>query len=639
MTVSAKAGRYELIEEIGRGAMGIVYRANDPVIGRPVAVKTMRLANAGGGLSHDELLARFQTEARAAGRLTHPNMVVVYDAGEEDGLLYITMELVEGPSLQALIEAKQTFPLPRVLRLIEQACSALDFAHQHNIIHRDIKPANLMLTPDDTLKITDFGTAKILQYGAMQTAQIIGTPSYMSPEQIKGRPVDGRSDIFSLGVVLYELLTGQKPFPGDSVTTVIYKIVNENPVPAQQLDSSIHPGLSAVIAKALAKPVEERFQTCREFIEALQNYSQHRDASTEATMVLPAAMQRIAGQGARTSPQPQAVRSAGAASTFARSQNVARAPHFGLPEAAPEKKRGSFWLVLLLLALIGAAGYQVLPAVREIWQRSQADRDAAELALRQTSLIEKASSAVSSSAATASSRSASEPAPPAAAATEAPSTSTSQAASPAPAETAPPRSLEPPAAAAKPVKPAAGASSATAEKSPAPRPQDVPQSAPSKPAAQPQPTDTAASRYRRSAPAVATPYKPSRPPASQAATAWQRRISGILAESDIADQVQVVATGNTLTLTGTLRLPQHRRLLARLRNIPDSIQIIDDIEYTDERATDGATAPDAPDSAPSSQSPVGVPAADRRPLRSCSPGNVSGHRAGATSYPYASYRS
>ena len=287
MTASAKAGRYELIEEIGRGAMGIVYRASDPVIGRPVAVKTMRLANAGSGLSHDELLARFQTEARAAGRLTHPNIVVVYDAGEEDGLLYITMELVEGPSLQALIEAKQTFPLPRVLRLIEQACSALDFAHQHNIIHRDIKPANLMLTQDDTLKITDFGTAKILQFGAAQTAQIIGTPSYMSPEQIKGRPVDGRSDIFSLGVVLYEMLTGQKPFPGDSVTTVIYKIVNENPVPARELDSSIHPGLSAVIAKALAKPVEERFQTCREFIEALQNYDHYRGGSTEATMILP----------------------------------------------------------------------------------------------------------------------------------------------------------------------------------------------------------------------------------------------------------------------------------------------------------------------------------------------------------------
>jgi serine/threonine protein kinase len=215
MTASAKAGRYELLEELGRGAMGVVYRAHDPVIGRAVAVKTMRLAQPGSGMSHEELLSRFQTEARAAGRLTHPNIVVVYDAGEEDGLLYITMELVEGPSLQAQIDARHMFPLPRVLRLMQQACSALDFAHQHKIIHRDIKPANLMLAPDDTLKITDFGTAKILQFGAMQTAQIIGTPSYMSPEQIKGRPVDGRSDIFSLGVVLYELVTGQKPFPGE----------------------------------------------------------------------------------------------------------------------------------------------------------------------------------------------------------------------------------------------------------------------------------------------------------------------------------------------------------------------------------------------------------------------------------------
>ena len=286
MTTSAKAGRYELLEELGRGAMGVVYRANDPVIGRTVAVKTMRLAQPGSGMSHDELVSRFQTEARAAGRPTHPNIVVVYDAGEEDGLLYITMELVEGPSLQAQIESRQAFPLPRVLRLMQQACSALDFAHQHKIIHRDIKPANLMLTPDDTLKITDFGTAKILQFGAMQTAQIIGTPSYMSPEQIKGRPVDGRSDIFSLGVVLYELVTGAKPFPGESVTTVIYKIVNENPIPPREFDSSIHPGLSAIITRALAKPVEARFQTCREFLEALENYRDFTNARAEDTVVL-----------------------------------------------------------------------------------------------------------------------------------------------------------------------------------------------------------------------------------------------------------------------------------------------------------------------------------------------------------------
>src|SRR5580700_8245435 len=157
MATMVKAGRYEILGELGRGAMGVVYRATDPVIGRTVAVKTIRLTEEGTGLTRPELLSRFQTEARAAGRLTHPNIVVVYDAGEEDGVLYITMELVEGPSLQNLIEAGHPFALPRILRLMEQACAALDYAHQHNIVHRDIKPANMMLAADDTLKITDFG--------------------------------------------------------------------------------------------------------------------------------------------------------------------------------------------------------------------------------------------------------------------------------------------------------------------------------------------------------------------------------------------------------------------------------------------------------------------------------------------------
>src|SRR4029077_2309454 len=193
MTTQAKAGRYEFIDELGRGAMGVVYKAMDPVIGRTVAVKTIRLSEQGTGLSRPELLTRFQTEARAAGLLTHPNIVVVFDAGEEDGLYYITMELVEGKSLQALLDGGHAFPLPRTLRIMEQTCSALQFAHERNVIHRDIKPANLMLTPDDTVKVTDFGTAKILQFGTVQqTAHVMGTPSYMSPEQVKGRAVDGR---------------------------------------------------------------------------------------------------------------------------------------------------------------------------------------------------------------------------------------------------------------------------------------------------------------------------------------------------------------------------------------------------------------------------------------------------------------
>jgi len=298
--ILTKAGRYELREELGRGAMGVVYRAHDPVIGRDVAVKTLYLSEAGTGMSREDLIGRFQTEARAAGLLTHPNIVVVYDAGEEEGIFYITMELVEGRSLQTMLDGRQLFPLPRVVRLMEQVCSALDFAHQRNVVHRDIKPANLMLTADDTVKITDFGTAKILQFGTAQTSHVMGTPSYMSPEQVKGKPVDGRSDIFSLGVILYELMTGEKPFPGQNITTVIYKIINEDPIPPRSLDSSIHPGLSAVITHALAKEPSARFQTCQELLDALKNY--HDIASPEATVRMPPASNLTAGAGGGRSP-------------------------------------------------------------------------------------------------------------------------------------------------------------------------------------------------------------------------------------------------------------------------------------------------------------------------------------------------
>src|SRR5437879_1312277 len=289
MVTLTKAGRYEIQGELGRGAMGVVYKAVDPVIGRTVAVKTLRISEEGTGLSRPELLNRFQTEARAAGLLTHPNIVVVFDAGEEDGLYYITMELVEGKSLQALLDAGQAFPLPRVLRIMEQTCSALHFAHERNIVHRDIKPANLMLTADDTVKVTDFGTAKILQFGTVQqTAHVMGTPSYMSPEQVKGRVVDGRSDIFSLGVLLYEMVTGEKPFPGQNITTVIYKIVNEEPVPPRQIDPSIHAGLSAVVLKALAKEPEQRYQSCRERLEDLRKYRTlaPSDGNSHSTMIM-----------------------------------------------------------------------------------------------------------------------------------------------------------------------------------------------------------------------------------------------------------------------------------------------------------------------------------------------------------------
>jgi len=272
MVTATKAGRYEILSELGRGGMGVVYRAKDPSIGRTVAVKTIRLSEEGTGMSHAQLVERFQTEARAAGLLTHPNIVVIYDVGESEGVYYITMELVNGKSLQSMLDSGEKFPLPRLLRIMEQVCSALQYAHDHSVVHRDIKPANIMLTGDDIVKITDFGTAKILQYGASQQTAAMGTPGYMSPEQIKGKVVDGRTDIFSLGVMVYEMTTGQRPFRGQDIATILYRILNEEPVPPHQVNPSIPQGVSSTILKALTKSPHLRYENCREFLEDLKHY-------------------------------------------------------------------------------------------------------------------------------------------------------------------------------------------------------------------------------------------------------------------------------------------------------------------------------------------------------------------------------
>jgi serine/threonine-protein kinase len=373
-----KAGRYEITGEVGRGAMGVVYRANDPFIGRTVAIKTLQLSEQGSGLTREELLNRFQTEARAAGLLTHPNIVVVYDAGEEEGLFFITMELVEGKSLQALLDSGQLFPLPRVLRIMEQACSALQFAHDRNIVHRDIKPANLMLTPDDTVKVTDFGTAKILQFGTVnQTAHVMGTPSYMSPEQVKGKVVDGRSDIFSLGVLLYEMVTGEKPFPGQNITTVIYKIVNEEPVAPRQLDPSIHPGLNAIILKSLAKEPSQRYQHCRDLIEDLRNYRSLVAVENPATLPL-----GIGGSRQSSGPtqyfDPQLA--AASRSLNARAGSPLQTPivrRTGSLQAAPEPKRNNTLTTVLagmfLLGVIVLGAQKIRPVFEAARQTRHAE--------------------------------------------------------------------------------------------------------------------------------------------------------------------------------------------------------------------------------------------------------------------------
>jgi serine/threonine protein kinase len=367
MATLTKAGRYEISGELGRGAMGVVYRATDPVIGRTVAVKTLQLSEAGTGLTRAELLARFQTEARAAGLLAHPNIVVIFDAGEEDGLFFITMELVEGKSLQSLLDAGQMFPLPRVLHIMEQACSALQFAHDRNIVHRDIKPANLMLTPDDTVKVTDFGTAKILQFGTVQqTAHVMGTPSYMSPEQVKGKIVDGRSDIFSLGVLLYEMVTGEKPFPGQNITTVIYKIVNEQPVAPRDIDPSVHPGLNAVIMRSLVKEPEARYQSCRELLEDLRNYrSLASVANPNSTLPLGSPAYRGTLSPGSSSEAQFLATSRSLASRTANPSQTPAVRRTGVIAVEPERKKsntvGTVLAAIFLLAVIAFGAQKIRP--------------------------------------------------------------------------------------------------------------------------------------------------------------------------------------------------------------------------------------------------------------------------------------
>jgi serine/threonine protein kinase len=278
----SKIGRYEIQGELGRGAMGVVYKALDPNIGRTVALKTMRLDVH--GADEEEILKRFKHEAKLAGVLNHPNVVTIYDAGEDQSIFYIAMEFVEGVTLQTLLHQQRVIPAQLMLEVTKQICPAMDFAHKRGIIHRDIKPANIMLTSSGGAKIMDFGIAKA-EGGLTSAGQVLGTPAYMSPEQVRGKTLDGRSDLFSYGVCLYEMVTGEKPFTGQNVTTIIYKIMNEQPVPPRELDITIHPGLSEVITKALSKNPDERYQSGKELSQALDTYKDF-GSNAEKTQVL-----------------------------------------------------------------------------------------------------------------------------------------------------------------------------------------------------------------------------------------------------------------------------------------------------------------------------------------------------------------
>ncbi len=253
-------GRYEIIRELGKGAMGTVFLGKDPKINRMVAIKTLRFDDDVDPEDQKALKERFFREAESAGRLSHPNIVTIYDTGEDQDMCYIAMELLDGRDLKDWTTKDKLFPLHEAVEHIAKVADALDYAHEQGIVHRDIKPANVMLLKNGVIKVTDFGIARITASSRTATGTVMGTPSYMSPEQLAGKKVDGRSDLFSLGVTLYELLTGEKPFQGESIATLMFKIANERHESPRRYNENIPEAVIRVIDKVLTKNPDERYQ-------------------------------------------------------------------------------------------------------------------------------------------------------------------------------------------------------------------------------------------------------------------------------------------------------------------------------------------------------------------------------------------
>ena len=262
-------GRYEIISELGQGAMGIVYKATDPLIDRVVAIKTINLSAA--QEEKEEYEARFYQEARAAGRLSHPNIVTVFDVGKSGDIAYIAMEFLQGQELRDILLEAKRMPVERVVDIVTQVAQGLAYAHEHGIVHRDVKPSNIMVVRDGHVKITDFGIARMASSSVRtQTGMVLGSPKYMSPEQVMGKLTDQRSDIFSLGVMLYEMLTGQPPFAGENVNAVMYQTLNAVPPPPTSVNPEVPGMLNFIVAKALAKVLDDRYANAADFANDLR---------------------------------------------------------------------------------------------------------------------------------------------------------------------------------------------------------------------------------------------------------------------------------------------------------------------------------------------------------------------------------
>lgn len=328
-------GRYEIIGTLGRGSMGVVYQAHDPLIERTVAIKTVSYA----GLAPEEaeeFEKRFFLEAKSAGRLNHPNIVTIHDVGRADDLAYIAMEFLSGQSLRSVLDSGVVLPVRRIVKIAAQVADGLAFAHAHGVVHRDIKPANIMVLDTNIVKISDFGIALLPCGSLTMDGRAVGSPRYMSPEQVLGKKADGRSDIFSLGAVLYEMLVGHPPFTGTDLNAILYQVLNGAPPLPSTLNPGFPPGLDRIVARALSKDPDKRYQNAAEMAADLRNYRQTPGLlqSAEKTQGAPAVSTSDVGKPIMPAAMP---------ATFP-TEKRARASRYGL-------------IIGVLALLVGVGGY------------------------------------------------------------------------------------------------------------------------------------------------------------------------------------------------------------------------------------------------------------------------------------------
>jgi serine/threonine-protein kinase len=362
----SQLGKYEIRRELGRGAMGVVYEAFDPLIKRRVALKTIRPDQLTSERP-DDVVARFRREAQAAGRLSHPNIVSIYECDEDQGTWFIAMEFIDGRELKEAFANDERFRPADIERIMSQILAALDYSHRQGVVHRDIKPANIFLLADGTVKVADFGIAHIEASNLTQVGTVVGTPNYMSPEQIMGLPVDGRSDIFSTGVILYQFLTGERPFAGSSTTTM-QKVLKEEPLPPSTLNVQLPPAIDAVVRKALAKRADDRYQTAQAFANALR-------AAMPATLS-PYAATPVSADPDATLPSGTAIRA----------PSPPTAPALVTPSTtAPPTAAASQNTAIAIVAAIGVIGIVALIATWWLWPRAHSTSTTAATAPAATS--------------------------------------------------------------------------------------------------------------------------------------------------------------------------------------------------------------------------------------------------------------